>query len=245
MKSRQQTARLAGALYFAWSGLSAAVTLMYFPKAFVVRGDATATALRILSSPMLYRAAVLGDLLAGVLSIYMAMTLYQLFRDVDRGQARLMVAFVLVQVPFAFAIMLMQIAPLVLLNGSGDWSAFDKHQLDALALGFLSLRGQGIGAMSAYWGIWLVPLGILVYKSVFIPRTIGVFLIIAGGAYVASTLAFFFFPAYYRSVFNMITAPAAALGEIGFVGWVLIKGVRDDAPADRPSDSGSLRKGVA
>jgi Domain of unknown function (DUF4386) len=245
MKSRQQTATLAAKLYIAWAGLSAAVTLTYFPAAFVVKGDAAATALRIVSSPMLYRAAVLGDLLAGVLSIYMAMALYELFRDVDRGQARLMVAFVLLQVAMAFAIMLMQIAPLVLLNGASYWSAFEKPQLDALALGCLSLRGQGISAMSAYWGLWLVPLGVLVYKSGFLPRIIGVFLLVAGGAYVASTITFFFSPAYYRLVFYAVTTPAATLGEIGFIGWVLIKGVRADASAGRPPDSGNLGAGVA
>lgn len=225
MKSRQQTARLAAALYVAWSGLAAAVSLTYFPSAFVVRGDAAATASRIASSPMLYRFAVVSDLTAAVLSIYMVLALYQLFKDVDRGQARVMVAMVLVQVPMAFAIVLMQIAPLVLLNGAGYWSAFEKQQLEALALGFLTLRGQGMGALSAYWGLWLVPLGILVYRSGFLPRIIGVFLVVAGGAYVVSTVTYFFFPAYYRLVFYMVTAPAAALGEIGFTGWLLIKGV--------------------
>lgn len=229
MNSRQQTARLAGALYVAWAGLAAAVSLTYFPSAFIVRGDAAATANRIVSSPLLYRFAVVSDLIAGVLSIYMVLTLYELLKDVDRWQARLMVALVFVQVPMAFAIMLTQIAPLVLLNGADHWSAFDKHQLDALALGFLTLRAQGLGALSAYWGLWLLPLGVLVYRSGFLPRILGVFLIVAGSAYVVSTVTYFFLPAYYRLVFLMVTAPAAALGEIGFTGWLLINGAREDA----------------
>jgi hypothetical protein len=139
-----------------------------------------------------------------------------------------MVAFVLAQVSMGFAIMLTQIAPLVLLNEAAYWSAFEKHQLEALALGFLSLRGQGIGAISAYWGLWLLPLGVLVYRSGFLPRILGVFLNVAGGAYLVSTVTFFFLPAYYRLVFLTVTTPAGALGEMGLVGWLLIKGAREN-----------------
>jgi hypothetical protein len=230
VKSRTLTARFAAALYVAWSG-TALFSFTYFASAFMVKGDAAATANRIASAPLLYRLAVISNLMAGVLSIYMVLTLYRLLKDVDRGQARLMVALVLVQVPMAFALMLVQIAPLVLLNGSDYWSAFDKHQLDALALGFLNLFSQGIGALNAYWGLWLLPLGVLVYKSGFLPRIIGVFLVIAGFAYVLSTVTWFLFPAYYRLVFLIVTAPAAGLGEIGIIGWLLIKGVRTERMA--------------
>jgi hypothetical protein len=227
VNSRKQTARLAGAFYFVM-GLAGAFGLVYFPSAFIVRGDPAATAARIAGSPLLYRFAVVVDLVAGVFFILTALTLYKLLEDVDRGQARLMVAFVVAQVSMGFALMLTQIAPLVLLNGASYWSAFDRPQLEALALGSLTLRGQGIGAVSAYWGLWLLPLGALVYKSGFIPRIFGVFLIVAGGAYVLSTLTFFFFPKSYRLFFMAVTTPAAALGEIGLLGWLLIKGARED-----------------
>lgn len=225
---RRRTARLAAALYLLW-GLGGAFNLTYFPSAFIVRGDAAATASRIASSPLLYRFAVVFDLMAGAFGIWMAVTLYELFKDVDRGQARLLVALVLVQVAMGFVLLLTQIAPLVVLNGAAYWSAFDRPQLEALALGFLNLRGQGIGALSAYWGLWLLPLGVLTYRSGFLPRILGVFLIVAGGAYLISTVIFFFFPAFYRPFFMMVTTPAAALGEVGFTGWLLIKGAREEA----------------
>jgi len=227
VNSRHQTARLAGALYVGM-GLFAAIGLTYFPGRFVVQGDAAATATRIASAPLLYRLWTATDLVAGVFAIYLAMTLYQLFKDVDRNQARVLVAMVLVQVPMWFALTLTQLAPRVLLNGSSYWSVFDKPQLDALALGFLGLSSRGVGAMSAYSGLWLLPLGLLVYRSGFIPRLLGVFLIVAGCSYLVSAATYFVFPAYYGIVF-WSAAPLYGLGEISIIGWLLIKGAREDA----------------
>ena len=227
MKTRRQTARLAGALYVAMS-LPAAIGLVYFPGRFVVQGDAAATAARIVSAPLLYRLWAATDLVAGVFAIYLAMTLYQLFKDVDRNQARVLVAMLLVQVPMWFALTLIQLAPRVLLSGGSYWSVFDKPQLDALALGCLGLSSRGVGAMSAYSGLWLLPLGLLVHRCGFIPRILGVFVIVAGCSYLFSAATYFLFPAYYGTVF-WIASPLYGLGEISIVGWLLIKGAREDA----------------
>lgn len=226
MTSRRQTARLAGALYLAM-GLFAAVGLVYFPGRFVVPGDAAATAARIVSAPLLYRLWAATDLVVEVFTVYLAMTLYQLFKDVDRNQARVLVAMLLVQVPMWFALTLTQIAPRVLLNGASYWSAFDKAQLEALAQGFLGLSSRGVDAMSAYSGLWLLPLGLLAYKSRFIPRLLGVFVLVAAAAYLVSAATAFVFPAYHSFVF-WGAAPLYGLGEIGIIGWLLIKGARED-----------------
>jgi hypothetical protein len=204
------------------------VTLTYFPSRFLVPLDPAASAVRIESAKLLYRFCVLIDLAGAFTAIWLAVTLFQLFQDVDRRQTQLLVLTLVVQVPMYFAIMLIQFAPLVLLNGASYWSAFDRPQLEALAQGFLNLREQGVGAISVYWGLWLLPLGVLVYKSVFIPRILGVFLIIAGCTYVASALTFFLLPAYYRTVF-WGAAPLYGLGELSFIGYTLIKGVRAES----------------
>ena len=233
MNSRTQTARLAGALYLAM-GLFSAISLVYFPSRFVVPSDASATAARIVSAPLLYRLWAASDLLVEVLYIYLAMTLYQLFKDVNRYQARVLVAMVLVQVPMWFALTLTQLVPRVLLNGSNYWSVYNKPQLDALALGFLGLSSRGVDAMSAYSGLWLLPFGLLVYKSRFIPRLVGVFVLVAASAYLVSAATAFIFPAYHRFVF-WGAAPLYGLGEIGIIGWLLIKGAREDGEYREPN----------
>jgi len=224
--SRRSTGRLVGALYLAMASF-AGVDITWFPGRFIVPGDPAATAARIASAPLLYRLWTVTDLLAGVFAIYLSVALYQLFKDVDRKQAWVLVAMVLVEVPMWFAFTLTHLAPLVLLNGSSSWSAFDSAQLNALALGSLRLFERGVGAVSAYWGLWLVPFGILVYKSGFIPRILGVFLLVAASAYLVSAATHFVFPASYATVFWGLS-PVYGLGELGIIGWLLIKGDRED-----------------
>jgi hypothetical protein len=208
-----------------------AFDITWFPGRFIVPGDPAATVARVAAAPLLYRLWTVSDLVAGVFAIYLAVALYQLFKDVDRKQAWVLAAMVLVQVPMWFAFTLIHLASLVLQNGSGAWAAFDQAQLNALALGSLRLFEQGVGAVSAYWGLWLVPFGILVYKSGFIPRILGVFLLVAASAYLVSAATHFIFPARYASVFWGL-APVYGLGELGIIGWLLIKGAREDpAPA--------------
>jgi hypothetical protein len=221
--SRQQTARLGGALYLAM-GLPGAFALIGFPRLFLVAGDATATASRIAGSPVLYRFSVFADLICAVFAVWMVMVLYDLFKDVHRGQARLMVGFALGMVATGLVNTVLMAGPLVLTSGADYLSAFDKHQLDALTVGFLALRSQGIHAATMYWGLWLLPLGILVYRSRFLPRALGVLVIIAGCTYVADSMAYYFLPEYARIIANASTLPQAA-GEIGFTAWLLIRGV--------------------
>jgi hypothetical protein len=226
MRSRQGTARLAGVLYVVM-GLSGAFTLLYVPSVFLVPGNATATAGRITASPGLYRFGVFADLMCGVFAIWLAAVLYDLFQDVDRGQARLMVGFVFGMVAAGLVNTVLMAGPLVVTSGATYFSAFDKHQLDALTLGLFGWRGQGIRAATMYWGVWLLPLGILVYRSGFLPRLLGVLVFIAGCTYVFNCLAYYFLPEHARMIARASMLPQAA-GEAGFTGWLLIKGARPE-----------------
>ena len=133
-----------------------------------------------------------------------------------------MVALVLVQIPMTFATMLCGIAPLVLLNGADYWSAFDKHQVDALAMGSLTLRANGINAVTALWGLWLLPLGLLVFRSGFIPRILGVFLVVACFADLTISVTSLLFPAYELMVHKLLIL---GVGELLIILWLLIKGI--------------------
>jgi hypothetical protein len=209
-------------------GLTGAFTLAYIPSVFLVGGDAAATAGRIAASPALYRLGVFAELMNGVFAIWTAMVMYDLFKDVDRRQARLLVGFVLGMVAIGLVNTVVLAGPLVLTSGASYLSVFDKQQLDALTQALWGLRIRGLNAATMYWGLWLLPLGILVYKSRFLPRLLGVFVIIAGCAYVVDSLTYFFLPDYGRIAFLVSTVPQA-LGEGGFILWTLIKGAREDA----------------
>ncbi len=207
--------------------VAAVVSLGNVPSWSMVGGDATVTAARITASDLQYRIGVVSDLAAQILFVFLVLALYQLLKGVDQGYAALMVALVLVQVPMAFANTLLGIAPLVLLSGADYLSVFDKRQLDALAMAFLNLRAYGVTAVMALWGLWLLPLGVLVFRSGFIPRILGVFLILGCFAYLIVSVTSLLFPAYARVVSPL---KALAFGELLIILWLVIKGARGVGP---------------
>lgn len=233
MDSRKRDARIAGALYLLL-GVTSAIE-MSTPSVFIVRGDAAATAAKIASSQLTYRLYLASGLVSQILFVFLVLALYQLLAGVNKRQATLMVALVLVQVPIAFANTLCGAAPLALLNGAAYWSAFDKAQLDAMTMGFLGVQSYGASAVTAFWGLWLFPLGILVFRSGFIPRVLGVFLVIGCFAWLGISATSLLFPAY-AGVANRF-APLA-IGEILIILWLVAVGARA-APLVPPSPPGA------
>jgi hypothetical protein len=226
MTSRKSTGRLIGVL-FLLTGIPTAMSLTFFPKRFIVPNDPAATAANVASHAQLYRMWGFLDVVAGVLSIWMAIALYRFFKDVHRDWARFLVGVLLVMAATSFAITILQLAPLTVLNGSSSWASFDKGQLESLAYGLMMLRQQAIGAISLYWGIWLVPLAVLVYKSGFLPKLLGLLVGVAAAGYTMSAIVFFVAPDAYRTVF-WATSPIYAAGEISFQLYMLVKGARTD-----------------
>lgn len=222
-------ARLAG-IFYALMGGTGAFNVLYIPAAFVVPGDASATAQRITDSALTYRLVVLSGLVSSIAFVLLVVTLYELFKDVDRTQGMLMVIFVTVAAAGGVVNLVNQIAPLVLLSGADFLSVFSRLQLDALTLTFLRLNGYGNILEEAFWGLWLFPLGILVLKSWFVPRILGFFLIAACFAYLASSFTSLAVPAQGKIV-SRAAIPFEALGELSFLIWLLVGGAKRPVPA--------------
>jgi len=234
MSSRKRDARYAGILYLLLS-LVAPFGMMYVPSAFFVSGDATATSGRIMAGEMVYRLGVVTDLASQAIAVFLTLALYQLLKDVNRQHALLMVALSLVGIAMGFTNTLRQSAPLVFLSGADYLSVFDRQQLDALAFASLRLRNQGVTAVSLYWGLWLLPFGLLVWRSGFIPRIFGALLWVAGVAYIVSCLTSLLFPDYGRMISPVTLALVAA--EVPIIFYLVIKGARE-VPGD-PMTPGS------
>jgi hypothetical protein len=226
MASIKATARQAGALYFLFS-VVAVIGEFLFP-AFMVPGDAAATARNITAAEPIYRLGILVGFVTLVLFVFLVVTLYHLFRDVDKKLGLLMVQLVSVGVALALANLFNRIAPLVLLSGADYLSVFTKPQLDALALGFLRLHGNGAAVVTTFWGLWLFPFGILVRKSGYFPRILGILLMIAGFGYVVSSVTTIVLPDY-RHVVSQVMMPLY-FGELPIVIWLLIKGAQVPQP---------------
>ncbi|MDQ6769880.1 MAG: DUF4386 domain-containing protein [Gemmatimonadota bacterium] len=233
MSSIKSKARLAGILYLAMSA-PAWFSLMYIPSTFVVRGNATATAANIVNGELVYRLGILSELVSQTLFIFLVLVLYDLLKDVDRKQARLMVTLVAVSVAFEFVNCLNLVAPLILLSGAEYLSAFTKPQLDAFAMVFLKLRNEGLGVVSLLWGLWLLPFGVLVFKSGFVPKVLGVLLVVACFAYITDSVTSIVVAAPMHTLSN-VTLALGGIGELSIVLWFLVKGASVPPQEARPT----------
>jgi uncharacterized membrane protein YwzB len=216
------TAHRAGALYFLFM-IVAIVREFLFPG-FLVPGDATATARNITAAEPTYRIGVLLGFVTLIMFIFLVVSLYKLLKDADKSQAMLMVLLVSIGVAIALANLVNELAPLILLSGADYLSVFTKPQLDALALGFLRFHGNGATVATAFWGLWLFPFGILVIKSGFFPRILGILLMVAGFAYLTTSVTSIVVPEY-RQVVPRVMMPLY-FGEVPIIFWLLIMGAK-------------------
>ena len=211
-------ARIAGLLYVVPWVLS--IFAFILRQNLIVPGDAATTANNIIASELLFRLGIVLDLIVQVVFVLLVLVLYNLLKSVNRNHALLMVIFFLVSVPIAMLNMLDQVAVLLLLNGADYLTIFTAVQLQALVPLFLDLHDAGIMIAYIFWGLWLFPLGYLVYKSGFLPRILGVLLMISCFGYLIDFFTFFLLPDFGVAI-NMYTGWA----ELLLCLWLLIKGV--------------------
>jgi hypothetical protein len=225
-----KNARVAGLLYLIGS-LFGIVRLIYVPNTLFVYGNATATANNIAEHELLFRFGIVSYLLCAALWIFVTLALYRLFKGVNQALAVLMVILgSLMVTPIFFVNTVNDAAALLFVRGGGYLSVFDKPQRDAFARLFLDLHHQLDLANEIFWGLWLVPYGLLVYRSRFVPRILGVWLVIACFAYLALSFTGFLFPAYEDKVGD-ITQPVL-LGEVATMLWLLIMGANEKPRVD-------------
>ena len=226
MASLSKKARIAGLLYLTL--LTAPLRLIYIPNKLFVEGNATATANNIAAHETLFRLGILSDLFTATMAIFLTLALYRLFKEVDQGLARLIVILgALMVTPIYFVNTINDAAALMLARGEPVLSAFDKPQRDAVVMVFLHMHGQGILANEVFWGLWLFPFGLAAYKSGFIPRILGIWLMVACFAYLALSFTGLMFPIYEDRVFRI--ASPINLAEVALMIWLVIRGVNEHA----------------
>jgi hypothetical protein len=224
MNSTKKTARLAGVLYLA-NGVTGFFGIIYVPSKLIVFGNAAATANNILASERLFRVGIVSELICAAEFVFLLWVLYRLLGGVNKTHASLMVILGLVFVPIMCVNVLNGIAALTLLRGADFLSVFDKRQLEAMALLFLDLHRYGY-IVGSIFGLWLFHFGVLVFKSGFLPRILGVLLIAACFAYLADSLTPLLLPSYANIVGRFASIPLT-LGEPAIILWLLIRGAKD------------------
>ena len=223
MHQVKKTARVAGLLYLLVV-LTGPFVLIYVPGKLFLPGDATAMASNILAHQSLLRAHIVVGLVSELIFIFLVLTLYRLLKAVSEPLASVMVILVLIDAPLAFLSVANEVATLTLVRGADFLAVFDKPQRDALAMMFHNLDRQGVLVSELFWGLWLLPLGLLVSRSGFLPRLLGGWLIINGLAYVTISFTGLLSPQHLKTVSTIATP--CLFGEVAFMLWLLIIGAR-------------------
>jgi Domain of unknown function (DUF4386) len=218
--------RFAGLLYLLVS-IPGGCALIYVPSKLIVNGNATATANNIAASETLFRLGIGCQIISQILFMWVALALYDLLKGVNRRHASVMLTLIVVSIPIALLNELNSIAALILVRGADYLSMFDKPQRDGLAMLFLKLHNHGFVVAAIFWGLWLFPLGLLVYRSGFFPRILGILLMANCFYYVVTSLTSLVLPQYEGIVGRW--AMPFQFGELLFMLWLLIMGAKPPA----------------
>jgi hypothetical protein len=219
MNSPQKTARVAAFVFLTifFLGMS---TELFIRPGMIVPGDAAATVRNIASSQALFRLSLVSDLIRQMLLMLLPLILYKLLKPVNKTIAALMVIFALVGVSISMLNEINHFAVLLLASNAGYLTAFKADQLNALVMFFLELRKYGT-FFPQLLSVWVLLLGYLVFKSGFLPRILGILLMVGGLCYTAQAVLFFLFPNFDATLFGLV----AFIGETLFYLWLLIMGV--------------------
>ena len=219
--SLKNTARAAG-LYYLILIILGIYGLRYVQSQVSVKGNDIATAKNILDHEFLFRSGIFSSIAGNFIYLLLVLAMYSLLKHVNERMAKVMVVSVIVQIPISFMLDLCSFTSLMVLKGE-VLKTLSFVQKQDFAMLFLRIRNYGISILELYWGIWLIPLGQLIYKSGIIPWIIGVLLILGGIAYIADGVAYLLFPESdpFVSKFTIV----ASVAELSVMLWLLIKGV--------------------
>ncbi|MFO7539076.1 MAG: DUF4386 domain-containing protein [Chloroflexota bacterium] len=213
MNSVNKTARIAGFFYLLLLPLGI-LGILYVPTTLVVNGDSVATARNILAHESLYRLSIVSALLIPIVNIFVVLFLFKLLKPVNNNVAALMVIFILLGAPIAMLNEVNSVAVLLLLQSA------DLYGLMAL---FLDMHEVGIQIAGLFWGLWLFPMGCLVFKSNYIPKFIGILLMIGCFGYLFDSFMFLLFPDL-----GVTVSQFTFIGELVLPLWLVTKGVDVD-----------------
>ena len=217
-------ARTAGFLFLVWI-ITGLFGLMYIPAKINMQGEAADIARNILANEFLFRTGVVVDLAGTAVWILMVLVFYRIFRQVNEFQAKLLVTFVLVQIPAVIMTDACNMLALVLFKGE-TLKAFELAQRQELAAVFLKINTSVTLVLEFFWGLWLLPLAVLTYRSRFLPRLLGAWLFVNGLAYLVLCFTGILFPSYTETVYKI--AFPVFFGEMALMLWLVIKGAKDN-----------------
>lgn len=220
----KRLARIAGLFYlvvaiFAGFAFGHVIARVYAP------GDAATTAANVLANAGLVRMGVVADLVQATASVFVGMTLYLLLKHVNQAAAGAMVIFIAIAAAIMCLNNVFQFAAVLVATDTSYAAAFGTTGAKALVLLLLDMQHYGFLIAQIFFGLWLLPMGYLAYRSGMFPKALGVALIVGGVCYLVDMLALFLFPDVGKQIHAFLAIPPT-IAEVWMVGYLLVKGVK-------------------
>ncbi len=226
MPSPKRLARIAGVLYLL-NGIFSGFAFGYVLTKVYVPGNGATTAANVVANSGLVRIGVVADLFQGTEWIFLAMTLYTLLKHVHQSAARAMVVLVAVGAAIVCLNDVFQFESVRIATETSYATAFGIAGSSGLVLLLLEIHHYGFLIGQIFFGLWLVPLGYLAYKSAMFPRALGGALIVAGACYLVGLLAVFLVPDFaLGEKINVLVTIPSAIAEISMLLYLLVVGVK-------------------
>ena len=226
MNSTKNTARLAGLLWFL-SAVTGGLGLFYVRSSVIVVGDAAATAANIVASESLFRAAIVSTLLSQIFLFFLGLTLFHLFKEVNKVLATVCLTSAMMTVAIAVVNALNLFGALLVSSQADYLKVFNSEQLNAMAMIFLRLANSfGQGLLELFWTPYYFSFGLLIIRSRFLPKILGILLMTMSVGFAINILTKFLIPQFYPAIFTQLAMALGALGGIPTMLWLLIKGAK-------------------
>ena len=230
--SPKRLARIAGVLYLLVGIFGGFAQGFVYPKVYVA-GDAATTAANLLANSGLVRTGVVADFFDNTVWVFLALVLYRLLRHVSKSVAGAMVVLVAIGAGITMLNAVFEFEGLRVATHAVNLGAFGAAGSNALALLLVDAQHYGLLIAQIFFGLWLVPLGYLAYRSGWFPKALGVGLMVGAAGYLVDTLAAFLVPDVGRAIHGYVTIPSA-IAEIWTVGYLLVIGVKATKARDEP-----------
>jgi hypothetical protein len=222
--SIKKTARRAGLLWLL-TAIAGGFGFAYIRSSVIVTGDAAATAGNLLASETMFRAAVTGCVIAEVFLFFFALQLFRLFKEFDKRLATILLLSVLMTVGIGVVNQVNNFGALYVLTQPDFLKAFSAGQIDTIAAFLLrQANNTGQGLLEIFWVPYYFSFGLLVIRSGYLPKILGILLMIMSFGFAVNLLDKFLIPTFYPEAFTRLAMTLGALGGIPTMLWLLIKG---------------------
>lgn len=226
--SLKRIAHKAGLLYLLMA-VTGPIGLIVVPTKIIVEGNLAATAQNVVAHEMLIRTGIISNLVCQISFIFLLIALLQLFKGVNENYSKLMFSLVIASIPIAILNELNYVAVLLLSKNPEFLPFFLPEQLNALITFFMQLHEKGTFFAGFFWGLWLLPFGVLVIKSGYMPKLLGIFLIVGCFSYLFDSSLALLYPKFRELATNYLLIPLS-VGEISMVFWLVFKGAKVPEP---------------